>query len=83
MSALDHVERAALRENTAPRYVQKLRDIAAEIFLFVEYQPTRRVRGWPVKSEKPWSLRYTDGTLLCAFRTLEQLEKNLRGRAGC
>lgn len=79
----DHVERAAMEENTSPRYVQKLRDIAAGIGLSVEFKPTKHVRGWPFKSEKPWSLHYGDDTLLCAFRTLAQLEKNLRGRAGC
>jgi hypothetical protein len=83
MAALDYVERAALKENTSPRYVQKLRDIAAEIGLYLEFKPTRGVRGWPIKSEKPWSLRCGDGTLLCAFHTLEQLERNLRNRAGC
>lgn len=79
----DATERAAARENVSARYLQKLRDIAAEIGLNIEYQPSRRVRGWPQKSAKPWSLRYGDWTLLCAFATLEQLERNLRARAGC
>lgn len=82
---MDAAERAAARENMSARYLQKLRDIAAEIGLNIEYQPMRlrRVRGWPQRSAKPWSLRYGDWTLLCAFATLEQLERNLRGRAGC
>jgi hypothetical protein len=81
--ARDNVEHFAMRENIAPSYTQKLRDIAAGIGLMIEHNAVRRVRGWPEKSKKPWSLRYGDGTLLCAFRTLEQLERNLRGRAGC
>lgn len=80
---IDDVTRAAWRENTNASYVQKLRDIAAEIGLRIEHKAMRRVRGWPVKSEKPWSLRYSDDTLLASFRTLAQLERNLRGRAGC
>jgi hypothetical protein len=83
MAAFDHIERAAMRENVRASYVQKLRDIAAEIGLSIEHQATRRVRGWPQKSLKPWSLRYGDGTLLCAFAKLDHLERNLRGRAGC
>lgn len=81
---MDAIERAYLRERK-PGCVglQKLRDIAATVSLNIEYQPTTRVRGWPRKSAKPWSLRYSDWTLLCSFRTLEQLERNLRGRAGC
>lgn len=83
MPALDHVERAAARENVAPSYVQKLRDIAATCGYLVEYQGTRRVRGWPERSSKPWSIRYGDGTLCAAFAKLDQLERNLRGRCGC
>jgi hypothetical protein len=83
MAAFDPVERAAMRENVRPSHVQKLRDIAAEIGLSVEYKPTRKRRGWPEKSLKPWSLRYGDGTLVCAFAKLDKLERNLRGRAGC
>jgi hypothetical protein len=79
----DSVEHAAARENVNAAYVQKLRDIAAEIGLAIEYKATVRVKGWPNKSAKPWSLRYSDWTLLCAFRTLKQLERNLRARAGC
>lgn len=80
---MDRVEYAAARENVRPSYVQKLRDIAATIGLGIDHKGTVRKRGWPEKSRKPWHLHYTDGTLLCAFRTLEQLERNLRGRAGC
>jgi len=76
-------DRAAARENVGPSYLQKLRDIAHEIGLMIEYKETLRVRGWPQKSSKPWSLRYSDGTLLCSFATLAQLERNLRARAGC
>jgi hypothetical protein len=82
--ALDAVTYAAWRENVNSIYVQKLRDIAAEIGLHIEYKATRKRRGgWPEKSQKPWSLRYADGTLLCAFTSLAQMERNLRGRAGC
>jgi hypothetical protein len=83
MATFDHIERAAISEGIRPSYVQKLRDIAAGIGLHIEHKATRRVRGWPEKSRKPWSLRYGDGTLLCSFARLEQLERNLRGRAGC
>jgi hypothetical protein len=81
--ARDNVEHYAMRENVAPSHVQKLRDIAASIGLMIDHKAYRSVRRWPIKSQKPWSLRCGDGTLLCAFRTLEQLERNLRGRAGC
>jgi hypothetical protein len=80
---IDAETRAAYRENVRAEYLQKLRDIAAEIGLYLVFVGTRRVRGWPEKSKKPWSLRYTDGTLLASFATLAQLETNLRGRAGC
>jgi hypothetical protein len=83
MAALEPMERAAIKENTRPSYFQKLRDIAAGIGLAIEYKAIVRKRGWPEKSRKPWLLRYGDGTLVCAFATLEQLERNLRGRAGC
>lgn len=83
MACLDHIERAAARENVRPSYVQKLRGIGATIGLRLEYKATVRRRGWPERSAKPWSLRYGDDTLVCAFATLEQLERNLRARAGC
>jgi hypothetical protein len=83
MATFDHIERAAISEGIRPSHVQKLRDIAAEIGLMIAHKAYRPVRGWPVKSSKPWSLRYGDGTLLCPFSKLEQLERNLRGRAGC
>lgn len=73
----------ALKAGFAPSYFLKLEAIAAGIGLNIEHKGFRRVRGWPVKSEKPWSLRNADATLVCAFRTLDQLERNLRGRAGC
>ncbi len=80
---MDHVEHAAARENVRPSHVQKLRDIGATIGVLIEFKPTVRKRGWPEKSAKPWSLRCQDGTLLCAFASLNQLERNLRARAGC
>lgn len=83
MSALDAVERAAMRENISVRHVQKLRDIAGDIGMMIEHKATRKVRGWPQRSLKPWSLRYGDGTLCVAFANLDQLERSLRARAGC
>lgn len=81
---LTAIERAYHRERKPGDVgLEKLRDIAATIGLNIEYQPNTRVHGWPQKSTKPWSLRNSDWTLLCAFRTLAQLETNLRGRAGC
>lgn len=68
----------------SPRYLAKLDAIAAEIGLTVEHRPWRRVRGWRTPSEKPWGLYWRDGgRLVCAFRTLDLLERNLRARAGC
>jgi hypothetical protein len=73
----------ALKDGMRPAYFEKLCDIAAGIDLIIEHKAMRRVRGWPAPSQKPWSLRYRGGELLCAFRSLDQLERNLRGRAGC
>lgn len=61
----------------------KLHKLAENNGYIVEYKPTRRVRGWPEKSQKPFGLYYTDGTHIASFATEEALERNLRGRAGC
>lgn len=52
----------------------------------VAYKPTRRVRGWPMPSTKPFALYliHQSGTwsYLASFATLTQLERNFRARAG-
>ncbi len=78
MDATYHATKAGMRLS----YFVKLEAIASEIGLSIDYKATRKVRGWPQKSSKPWSLRYKGGALLCAFAKLDQLERNLRGRAG-
>lgn len=60
-----------------------LEEIAATIGLHIIHKPQTYYRGWPQPSKKPWGLYFPDGTLLAAFATLVQLERNLRGRAGC
>jgi hypothetical protein len=79
----DHVTDAAAGENVRAEYVQKLRDIGATVSLRIEHRATTMRRGQVRVSRKPWSLRYADGTLCAAFATLDALERNLRGRAGC
>ena len=79
MAALDNFEHAVGRQS----YAQKLRDIAATCGYRVDHIATRRVRGWPEKSKKPWHILYGDGTLCASFATLDSMEKNLRGRCGC
>lgn len=64
-------------------YAQKLRDIAATCGYTLDHKPTRRVRGWPEKSKKPWHILYSDGTLCASFATFRAFERNLRGRCGC
>ena len=61
----------------------KLLLIAERAGYFAEYRPTRRVRGWPTPSARPYQLSYKDGTFLTAFATLEALERAVRARAGC
>jgi hypothetical protein len=68
----------------SPRYLENLNAIAADISLTIEYRPTRRRRGWPEPSAKPWGLYWLDGgRLVAAFATADLLERNLRARAGC
>lgn len=72
-----------MRAGVRVAHAQKLRDIGATCGYTLDHKATRRVRGWPVKSEKPWHILYGDGTLVASFRTLDALEKNLRGRCAC
>ena len=57
--------------------------LASETGYNVEFRPTRYVRGWPQASTKPYLLQHGDGSHIAAFAKLEDLETNLRGRAGC
>ncbi len=63
--------------------LERLNRIAASIDLLVEHKPTRRVRGWPEKSQKPYGIYFTDGSHIASFADLDKLERNLRARAGC
>lgn len=64
---------------------QKLRDIGATVGVRITYSKyaAKKRNGWPLKSSKPYSIRYDDGTLCASFATLAALERNLRERAGC
>jgi hypothetical protein len=83
VSALPNFEHAVMSAGCRVAYAQKLRDIGATCGYLLDHKATRRVRGWPEKSRKPWHILYGDGTLCASFATLDQLEKNLRARAGC
>lgn len=83
MSALPNFEHAAQRAGVRLAYAQKLRDIGATCGYLLDHKATRRVRGWPEPSKKPWHILYSDGTLCASFATLDKLERNLRGRRGC
>ena len=61
----------------------KLHAIAADAGYRLDHIPTRRVRGWPEPSRKPFHLAFADGTHIASFATVEKLEDNLRARAGC
>lgn len=61
----------------------RIAKLAHEANYAVDFKPTKWVRGWPQASTKPYLLRHSDGSHIAAFATLEKLEANLRGRAGC
>lgn len=70
----------------------RLDRITRETGYLVGYKPTRRVRGWPEMSRKPFQLyqRFThpasgkeSWVYVASFATVEKLEINWRGRAGC
>lgn len=77
MAALDPFTAAVMDAGRRAEHAQKLRDIAATCGYRLAYKPrTSRMH----RSKKPWSLRYSDGTLCASFNTLDQLERNMRGR---
>jgi hypothetical protein len=51
-----------------PRF-NALRDLATEKGFFVEHKATRRVRGWPEASAKPYQLS-RDGKHRASFATI-------------
>lgn len=78
MRKLDRVEREWLSE---------LQSLALRNGYAVEFSGRRRQRknGWPVDSAKPFALYITGGrprAHIASFATMEQLERNLRARAG-
>lgn len=83
MSTPPNFEYAVMKAGRRLEYAQKLRDIGATYGYMLDYKATRRVRGWPQKSLKPWHILYGDGTLVASFATLGKLESNLRNRCAC
>lgn len=59
--------------------INELNAIAKESGYFVEYKPTRYVRGWPEESQKPYGI-YCGAKFIASFADLDTLERNLRGR---
>lgn len=66
----------------SPARLDRAQRVAATYGYGVTHKPTRKVRGWPVASAKPYQLT-RDGCHLASFATLDALEINLRARAGC
>jgi hypothetical protein len=58
-------------------------DLAGQCGYFVQLRTLVHRRGWPERSTKPYALYLRGGAFLASFATIEQLERNLRGRAAC